>query len=80
MLKGLVTSCPDGAGETVMFTFVVAIWPGGISSVSAVKAKRMTFSGSSPRIVTEDLALHRDCPAPRAHSRAVGSSAVERWD
>ena len=46
MLKGLVTSCPEGAGDTVMYTFVVAIWPGGISSVSAVKAKRMTHARS----------------------------------
>jgi hypothetical protein len=46
MLKGLVTSCPEGAGDTVMYTFVVAIWPGGISSVS-VKAAH-AFSDRRP--------------------------------
>jgi hypothetical protein len=35
---------PGGCGGTVMVTFVVAIWPGEISTVSAVKTKRATFS------------------------------------
>jgi hypothetical protein len=48
-----------------MVTFVVAIWPGEISSVSAVKTKRATFSGSSPRIVTR-----RPCAPLRLSSTA----------